>query len=51
MAKQLMKSNPDEQDLALMAALITLTADRHDFLSDVERKMICSLQVNILVEI
>ena len=40
-----MAANPDEEDLAIMAALIMLTADRHDFLSKEQRQVICTLQV------
>ena len=44
-AEQLMRAQPDEQDLAFMAVLITLTADRHESLTPPQRTMICSLQV------
>ena len=44
-ARKIMAANPDEEDLAIMAALIMLTADRHDFLSKEQRQVICTLQV------
>lgn len=44
-----MRAQPDEEDLALMAVLITLTADRHDSLTSEQRRMICTLQVLIYI--
>ena len=39
-ARKIMAANPDEEDLAIMAALIMLTADRHDFLSKEQRQVL-----------
>jgi hypothetical protein len=40
------KAQPDETDLALMSALIILTADRHSDLSEQQKSIMSAYQVN-----